>query len=96
MLLRAQALNPPVLGGKLIEANWLDKFCFIITYFEPNLSYFITLVTVVNSVQGLQHQILKFREENIVWIMHIFGIAYRGGGVKFDWKEGQRTFEKIV
>ncbi len=32
-----QALNPPFLGGKMIE---LGKFCFIKTKFEPNLSCF--------------------------------------------------------
>ncbi len=31
------ALNPPFLGGKMIE---LGKFCFIKTKFEPNLSCF--------------------------------------------------------
>ncbi len=31
------ALNPPFLGGKMIE---LGKFCFIKTRFEPNLSCF--------------------------------------------------------
>ena len=32
-----QALNPPFLGGKMVE---LGKFCFIKTKFEPNLSCF--------------------------------------------------------
>ncbi len=31
------ALNPPFLGGKIIE---LGKFCFIKTEFEPNLLCF--------------------------------------------------------
>ena len=31
------ALNPPFLGGKMIQ---LGKFCFIKTKFEPNLSCF--------------------------------------------------------
>ncbi len=35
------ALNPPFLGGKMIE---LGKFCFIKTKFEQNLSCFSTFI----------------------------------------------------
>ena len=42
-----QALNPPFLGGKIIE---LAKFCFKNKRFEPSLSFFCKQVIVSHCV----------------------------------------------
>ena len=42
-----QALNPPFLGGKIIE---FGKFCFIKKKNERNFSFLIEPVSVANSI----------------------------------------------
>ena len=65
-----QALNPPFLGGKIIE---LGKFCFIKKKIERSFSFFIKPACVANSVWNFSHKFWNFAENIRDEKMHIFG-----------------------